>query len=75
MMRIKIKDLYKFDYITTDEDGIFSKFAELDGDNNPIYPLVSDFITQTNAVTLDVDYCIGNSGEKYLSPLGHFAFF
>lgn len=70
MEKIKIKDIFTFEELITNQNGIFSYlFSADDGQGNPLYPDLLDFITGDNYLTLDVDYEYGSSSEKFLSPL------
>lgn len=61
-MRIKISDLYPIDVILDSEvDKIFN---ELSDDER-----FSDFITSDNVDTLNTDYYLSHSNDKYVSPL------
>lgn len=71
MKRLKIKDIVSLSDIMGDNiESIFYNLTKTSG-GNPLYPLVNDFITNDNYHTLDVDYFIGFSNEKYLSPLAN----
>ena len=68
MEKIKLENLFGINEIFGDY-GIFCYLAQVDIDNNPLYLIVADFINQSNYLLLDEDYFIGNSAEKYLSPI------
>lgn len=58
------------DYITfknVNEEEIVLLFQRLS--NNGSYPLVNDFINSNNYSNLEIDYFLGFSNDKYLSPL------
>lgn len=63
-MRTKIKDLFSISDVMLSADTIF-KFLK----NSSDYPLLADFIKETNYETLDADYYLTNSADKYISPL------
>lgn len=62
-MRIQIKDIWNFDTMPTHET-IFSQLSDAS-----VFPAVNQFINTTNYQTLDVDYLIGFSADKFVSPL------
>lgn len=65
MKRMKLNDLFDFDYIEDDESvTIFSVLSDSD-----TFPLVNAFINEDNVTDLNEDYFIGNSADKYISPL------
>ena len=64
MMRMKISDLYSISDIFDGADLIFTL---LKNENN--YPDVHDFINDDNYGSLNKDYYISHSNEKYISPL------
>lgn len=68
-MMKKIKDIFTFNILTSDELGLFTYLHQVDSDNNPLFPELVDIITDDNVIALDVDYEFGHSAEKYLSPL------
>ena len=65
----KITNLIDIDVIYGDKGGIFYYLQLTDADDNPLYPLLTSFIDSNNYLSLDVDYEIGTSAEKYFSPL------
>ena len=68
MEKIKLQDVFDITHVMVDSYGIFSVLAQRDLDDNPLFPLVEDFINQVNCNSLDSDYCVSYSAEKYLSP-------
>ena len=68
MVKIKLENLFGINQVF-DDYGIFCYLAQRDLSDNPLYPIVSDFINQDNYLLLDEEYYIGNSAEKYLSPI------
>lgn len=69
MEKIKINQLFDDTQIFVNEIGIFSYLASEYPDTTPVFPTIHDFINQSNYQTLDVDYMVGFSAEKYFSPL------
>lgn len=61
--RMKISDIWNLENIS-DDNTIFELLADATA-----YPLVHDFITANNYETLDIDYLIGYSADKFVSPL------
>lgn len=61
----KINDYISYGDVTNEE--VVLLFANLTDNTN--YPLVSSFIDSANYLSLDMDYFLGFSNEKYLSPL------
>ena len=70
MEKIKLSQLFPYDEVLNGY-GIFAYLSQLDTQTppQPLFPLISDFINQDNNATLDIDYEIGYSADKYLSPL------
>lgn len=67
--RIKMSDIFTYKVID-DGYGVFEKLGSEDGGGNPYYPLLRPFIdSNTNSYTLDFDYELGFSNDKYISPL------
>lgn len=64
MNLIKLNEVYDFGIIEQG-DGLFVEFSR----NPTDYPLLVDFINQSNEDELDEEYFIGHSADKYLSPL------
>lgn len=69
MEKIKISQLFDDTQIFVNELGIFSYLASEYPDTTPVFPIIHDFINQSNYQLLDVDYMIGFSAEKCFSPL------
>ena len=69
MEQVKISNLFDTTQIFVNEMGIFSFLAQVDLLSDPVFPLVADFINQSNYQILDIDYEIGFSAEKYFSPI------
>ena len=63
MNRLKVSDLFTLSNIGT----LNTIFGDLVDDET--YPLVKDFINANTYADLDIDYLIGYSADKYLSPL------
>ena len=61
--RMKISDIWNLENIS-DDNTIFGLLAD-----ESDYPLVHSFIHSTNYETLDIDYLIGYSADKFVSPL------
>lgn len=61
----KIKDYISFGDVVNEEVALI--FANLTNTTN--YPLVSSFIDSGNYLSLEQDYFLGFSNDKYLSPL------
>ena len=68
MEKIKLQDVFDITHVMVDSYGIFSFLAERDLSDNPLFPLVEDFINHNNSYELDSDYHVNFSAEKYLSP-------
>lgn len=60
---MKMNEIFTFDTIE-DEDTFFNTLQ-----NENDFPLVKDFITTDNVFTLNFDYFIGYSADKFISPL------
>ena len=64
-----MSDIFTFKVID-DGYGVLQQLGSEDGGGNPYYPLVRPFIdSNTNTYTLDFDYELGFSNDKYISPL------
>ena len=48
---------------------IFDALSEIDDEQQPVYPLVNDFINSDNTQQLNFEFFIGHSADKYISPL------
>lgn len=64
MKKLKIKDIITPSDIVNGDYALLSILQD-----KPIYPLVNDFINSQNALNLDIDYLLGFSNDKFLSPL------
>ena len=65
----KLSDYYPIQNIYDGNiDTIFKVLSTIVSEQ-PVYPLVKDFINLTNQENLDIDYYIGHSADKYVSPL------
>ena len=63
--RTKIDEIYPFAWIIDDDNAtLFGVLAD-----SETYPLVADFINSDNYQILNSDYYIGNSADKFISPL------
>lgn len=62
--RMKMNDLYSISDILSGTNLIFTLLKD-----DSTYPNVKDFIKDGNYATLNEDYYVFNSNEKYLSPL------
>ena len=63
--RKTISEIYPFEWIVDDDNAtIFGVLCDSD-----TYPLVAGFITSDNYQELNSDYYIGNSADKFISPL------
>lgn len=62
-MRTKVSDIWNIDTIS-EVDTIFGLLAD-----NSTYPLVNNFINNDNYRDLDIEYYVGYSADKYISPL------
>ena len=69
MKRVRMSDLFTTDIVYGNGYGIFSELGAEDNDSSPIYPLIHEFIEPSNSYFLDMDYHIGFSSDKYISPL------
>lgn len=63
-MKIKVNEIFTLDDIANDRMTIFKALKD-----SFTFPLVNDFINDNNYATLNDDYFIGYSAEKYLSPV------
>lgn len=63
----KIKIEYLFEDLFNGVDGLFHYLVECD--SNQTESLLDEFINSNNERSLDVDYLMNHSAEKYLSPL------
>ena len=70
MEKIKLSQLFPYDEVLNGY-GIFAYLSQLDTQTppQPVFPLISDFINQDNNAVLDIDYEVGYSADKFLSPL------
>ena len=68
--KIKMSDIFPLSEVLNGM-GIFSYLAQTDGGTPPlpVFILISDFINQDNYQVLDLDYEVGFSADKYISPL------
>lgn len=66
MNKIKMSDIFTYDDIINDGFTIFKALKETL--LNP-FPLTQDFINSNNYQTLNYDYFVGYSADKFLSPL------
>ena len=64
MNRMKVSDLFPYDWIMGDTNSLFYLLKD---ETN--FPLVKDFIKDTNYFRLTEDYFIGHSNDKFISPL------
>lgn len=62
-MRTKVSDIWNIDTIS-EVDTIFGLLAD-----NSTYPMVNSFINNNNYRDLDIEYYVGYSADKYISPL------
>ena len=62
--RMKLSDFYSITEIAQGDNTIFKSLKD-----DTHYPLVHDFITDDNYSTLNLDYYLSHSNDKYLSPL------
>lgn len=62
--RMKLSDFYSITEIAQGDNTIFKSLKD-----ETDYPSVHDFITDNNYSTLNVDYYLSHSNDKYLSPL------
>lgn len=71
MEKIKLSKVFPLDDVVLSGIGIFNLLGADDGQTppTPIYPLVSNFINDDNSLTLDLDYEVGFSADKFISPL------
>ena len=65
--RMKMNDLYPFDYMMGHTDGLFLFLASYD--STLANPILTGIVDYNNASSLDFDYIGGFSNDKYLSPL------
>ena len=66
---MKVSDIFTIEAIYEETSNtIFDVLSEVD-DENPVYPLVSAFINEANKTTLNYDYFLSNSADKFVSPL------
>ena len=66
--KVKVRKLIDTNQIVSNKS-LFYFLAKEDSGGNPDYPDVHAFIYPSISATLDLDYMIGFSGEKYFSPL------
>ena len=62
--RMKVSDIFPYDWIMGDTNSLFYLLKD---ETN--FPLVKDFIKDTNYFKLTEDYFIGHSNDKFISPL------
>lgn len=67
MERLPIKMVQAFRMGVVPMYGIFKSLY--DYDSSLTTPLLSGFVTSDNYLTLDIDYLIGSSADKWISPL------
>ena len=68
-MKNKVSDFYSPASVYAGSSAsIFKTLAEVVSEQ-PTYPLVKDFINANNEEDLSIEYYIGHSADKYLSPL------
>ena len=68
MVKIKVENLFGINQVFNGK-GIFTYLAQCDLSDVPLYPIVNAFINNDTCLLMDEDYYIGNSAEKYLSPI------
>ena len=59
---IKSKFYFDYDKITTETTNLFNVLSD-----SETYPIVNDFINSNNVDTLNIDFFLSHSGEKFLS--------
>lgn len=64
MNRLKVSDLFPYDWLMGDTNSLFYLLKD---ETN--FPLLKDFIKDSNYFTLTEDYFIGYSNDKFISPL------
>ena len=60
--RTRISDLFTYEYLSDDSNYSIIRMLAAESE-------LSDFINNSNYETLDLDYFLGNSGDKFISPL------
>lgn len=65
MCRKKISDFVDFAYINNDQETLFNVLMA----DTDLYPLVEDFINSDVKQQINIDYFMGHSADKYVSPL------
>lgn len=68
--KIKLEKIFPFIEVVMNDIGLFAFLNQSDGGTppQPLYPLVEEFVTGDNFETLDVDYFVNHSADKYISP-------